>query len=357
MPAVSRPGLHVAYRAVLLAAGLVVLGLIFRQIVTLLVAVMITIIWAIPLSALATRLQRHRIPRGVGVLLGLLAVAAVVAVILMLVIPRFVEQVNRLVDAVPGIIEDLRGLLQQSTGASSAEIGQRVQGFLRRYIEQPVRLVGPVVSAGASVAGVLGALVLMLITAYFIAANPRPLVDSALRLFPPHRRTGAARVMGRLRLSWIGWMRGVAFDMLISGTLLYIGLSLIGLEFAIVFAVLSALLVVVPYFGAFAGGLPPFILGLTDSPGRALLVFVVYLAVQQIESNLILPMVMSRQVNLHPAAIAVGVVIVGSTFGFVGLIVAVPIISAIVILTEEAWIRPMEGDDEAAPRGPPMAYP
>jgi predicted PurR-regulated permease PerM len=148
--------------------------------------------------------------------------------------------------------------------------------------------------------------------------------------------------MDRLRTSWIGWMQGVIFDMFISGTLLYIGLTIIGLDFAILFAVLTALLVVVPYFGAILGALPPVLFAFTDSPGKALATLIVYVLVQQIESNVIIPLVMSRTVRLHPAVIAIGVVVVGRLFGIVGLFVAVPVISAIVILTEEFWVKEME---------------
>ena len=81
---------------------------------------------------------------------------------------------------------------------------------------------------------------------------------------------------------------------------------------------------------------------LTDSPGKALLVIIVYIAVQQFEGNVTIPLVMSRTVKLHPAVIAFGVVVVGQLFGFVGLIVAVPILSGIVILVEELWVKPME---------------
>ena len=70
---------------------------------------------------------------------------------------------------------------------------------------------------------------------------------------------------------------------------------------------LSALLVVVPYFGAIAGAIPPTLFALTDSPGKALLVLVVYVAVQQIESNVTIPLVMAQTVRLHPAVIAIGV--------------------------------------------------
>jgi predicted PurR-regulated permease PerM len=81
---------------------------------------------------------------------------------------------------------------------------------------------------------------------------------------------------------------------------------------------------------------------LTISPGKALAVLIVYIAVQQIESNMIIPLVMSRTTRLHPAVIAIGVLAVGKLFGVVGLFVAVPIISAVVILTEETWVREIE---------------
>ena len=181
--------------------------------------------------------------------------------------------------------------------------------------------------------------------------NPEPLIAGIRSLVPPRHRDRADVIMGRLRTSWIGWMQGVVVDMFMSGVLLYIGLTIIGLDFAIFFAVLTALFSVVPYFGAIASGLPPVLFALTDSPGKALAVIVVYVLVQQFEGNVTIPLVMSRTVKLHPAVIAVGVVVVGQLFGFVGLIVAVPILSGIVILVEELWVKPMEAADRA--RGDP----
>jgi predicted PurR-regulated permease PerM len=148
--------------------------------------------------------------------------------------------------------------------------------------------------------------------------------------------------MERLRKSWVGWMQGVVVDMLVSGVLLYIGLTLIGLDLAIFFAVFGALLVVIPYFGSVIGGIPPVLFALTDSPEKALLALGVYIAVQQIEGNLIIPLVMAQRVKLHPALIAIGVVVVGQLFGIIGLFVAVPIISMMVILADELWVKPNE---------------
>jgi predicted PurR-regulated permease PerM len=333
---------QVVYRAVLLAAGLLLVGLLFRQLVTLLLAILITIIVAIPLAAAATRLERYRIPRPLGTLIGLLGGLGALALLIYLLIPPFVEQTNEFVDDVPGIVEDLEEMYADFTGQEPGEVGDKVQKFVERYTDDPDRLIGPITSIGLNVAGVAAAFVLILITAYYMAANPKPLVDGIVRLAPVGRREHARHVLGRLRRSWIGWMEGVAIDMVVTFVLLFIALTIIGLDFAIFFAVLSALLVVVPYFGAIAGAIPPTLFALTDSPGKALIVLAAYILVQQLESNVTIPVVMAARVRMHPALIAIGVVVVGQLFGFVGLFVAVPILSLIAIMVEEFWVKPVE---------------
>ena len=352
----------VAYRAVLLAAGLLVFGLLFERLVTLLLAVLVTVIVAIVLSSAADWLEDHfHMPRPVGALVALLGGIGVIAGIIALIIPSFIDQTNEFVEDVPGIVDDLRDQIHDATGAEPAEIADRVQEFAESYTDDPEKLIGPITSIGLSLAGVLGVLILILITAYYMAINPDPLVNGLRRLVPPEHRGQADVIMQRLRGSWIGWVRGVAVDMVVSGVLLYIGLTIIGLDFAIFFAVLTALFSVVPYFGAIASGIPPVLFALTDSPGKALAVIIVYTLVQQFEGNVTIPLVMSRTVKLHPAVIAMGVVVVGQLFGFVGLIVAVPILSMLTILVEELWVKPMDNAERMATSGavalPPSADP
>jgi predicted PurR-regulated permease PerM len=320
------------YRAVLLAAALVAAGLLVHELASLLLIILITVILALPLSALATRLQRHRIPRGVGAALGIVGGILVLAALVALVIPQLLKQGDELVDQLPSIIP----------GAN----GEKAQDFLQGYIDQPSKLIGPLANVGVSVAGAIGTVVLVLITAFFMAVRPRPLVDSMLRLFPPQRRDHALHVLDRLRGAWIGWLQGVGIDMLISGVLLYVALSLVGLDFALLFAVLGALLVVIPYFGAVLGALPPVLFALTESPEKAIVVLIAYLIVQQIEGNVIVPLVMSNRLKLHPAAIAIGVLVVGQLFGVIGLFVAVPLVAAAVILVDELWVRQVEAAEE-----------
>ena len=341
---------RVAFRTVLLVAALVLFGLAFQQLITLFIAVLATVLVAILLDSAASRMERHGIPRPLGALMALLAGVAIFAAILVAIIPPFVDETNKFVNNVPQIANDLQERVHDITGASKSEIGQRAQKFAKRYTDHPEKLIGPLTSIGFGVAGVLAAVVLMLIIAYYMAAKPEPLVTGMLRLFPPERRDHAQHVMSRLRDAWVGWMQGVAVDMVVSGLLLYFGLTLIGLDYALVFAVVSALLVLIPYYGAFVGGLPPVLFGLADSPGKGLLALAVYVAVQQVESNFTIPLVMSKTVNLHPAVIAIGVLVVGRLLGFAGLFVAVPVLSFITITTEEFWIKPMEEADRARAR-------
>src|SRR6185312_9839513 len=237
------------YKAVLLAAFLVVLGLLFQALITLMIAILITVIIAVALTSWTDRLERHGIPRPIGAILGILLALGVLAGILALVIPPFVDDMNKFIDAVPGIVDSLREKLHHITGESSSDIGDRLQRFLQRYSDHPEKLIGPITS--------IGALILMLITSFYIAVKPQPLIDGALRLFPPAERGRALFVMNRLRSAWLGWLQGVGIHMLIAGVFIYVGLTILGVDYAIVFAVFTALLVLIPYFGAIISAIPP----------------------------------------------------------------------------------------------------
>jgi predicted PurR-regulated permease PerM len=333
---------HAATRAVLLAATLIAGGLLFHHLVTLVVVGVVTIIVAILLSLVASPLERRGVPRPLGALLGVLLLLGVFGGLLALIVPPIISEGERFVANLPDLANDLGKQVGAVTGGEPAQAGDKIQRAFDKLSNDPTRFLGPLATIAGGAAGVLSTLAVILIVAFYMAARPEPLVSGALRLLPPQRRDWGQCVMERFRDAWAGWLRGVAFDMLITAVLLYVGLSIVGLDYAFLFAMLSALLVVVPYFGAFAGGIPPVLLGFTQSPELGVAVFVVYVVVQQIEGNLIVPLVMSRVVKLHPAVIAIGVVVVSQLFGLVGLIVAVPLISAAVILTEELWILPVE---------------
>jgi predicted PurR-regulated permease PerM len=339
----SRLTPRTVYRAVLLAFALVVAALIFKALITLIMALLIVVIIALPLAALATFLKRvARIPRGIGALLGLLVGVGILGGLIVLIVPAFSHEVNQFVNSLPSIVDDLRHRIAGVTGASPSKIGKQIQTYVNSYTHHPAKLLGPAETIGATVVGIVAALIVVLLTALYTAIHPDPLISGIVRVVPPPGRARAEVVLGRLRTAYMGWLRGLVIGMVVLGSLTYVGLLLVGLPFAAFFAVFTAVAMIVPYFGALASSIIPILYALTISPGKAVLVAIIYVVTHQVESNVIQPQVVARTVELHPAVVAIGVLAVEQLFGFVGLIVAVPILATVRILIEELWISPME---------------
>lgn len=333
-----RRGDRAIYGAILLGAMLIAAGLVAQQLVSLLLATMLTIIVSLPMSVAAERLAPLGIPRALGAFIGLLAGIVVVAGGLALLLPPLIDQGRTLVNDAPHLLRTAEVKLSTVTGDRPGHVAAQLQHELTTFVHNPSQLLGPITTIGASVVSIIGGVVIGVITAYYIAAQPEPLTNGLLSLFSAGARPEAQETLQRIRTAWLGWLRGLAVSMVLIGVMLYVALGLIvGLPFALVFAVLSACLEVVPYLGALASGIPPVAYALTISPTRAVVVLIVYILVHQIEANLIGPLVMARAVRLHPAVIAIGVVAVGEVFGLLGLIVAVPILSLITILVDELW--------------------
>jgi putative permease len=330
---------RLAYRAVLLALGLLAAGLLFEQLVPIVMLVTIALVIAVPLAASASWLRRFHIPRAVGAVASLLAGAAVVGLLLAFVIPTFVTQVNDFVTQLPNTVAHFERQINHVLGLRPGTTNRAVTRFVHRYTHHPAVLLGPLTTVGVSIATVVGAIVVVLISALYMAISPDPLVNGLVRLFPARRHSDVRRTLERIRLAWLAWLRGIALDMLVLGGLLFAGMQIIGLQFAAGFAIFSALMTVIPNYGSVISAIPPIAYGLTNSFHLGLLVAIVYIVVNQIEGNVALPLIMGRSVSLHPAVIAVGVLIAGTLFGVVGLFISVPLISLTLILIDEIWVK------------------
>jgi predicted PurR-regulated permease PerM len=339
----------VLYKTVLLAFGLVIAAMIFEALVTLILGVLIVVIIAAPLSAFADMLNRWRIPRAIGATLGLLLGLAAIAGLVALIVPVFSREVNHFAASLPGIGDSLTRRLGHLTGSSPGHITAQIQHFVTGYTHDPSKLLGPVASFGASVAAGVAAIIVVLLTALYTAIHPEPLVSGFIRLFPIPRRPHVHHILVRLRTTYIAWLRGLGAGMVVLGGLTYVGLQIVGLPFAAFFAVFTAVAMIVPYFGALASSIPPIAYALTISTKEAVLVAIIYIVAHQVESNLIQPLVVARTVKLHPAVVAIGVVAVDQLFGFIGLLIAVPLIATVTVLVDELWVRPLERGADRAP--------
>jgi predicted PurR-regulated permease PerM len=130
--------------------------------------------------------------------------------------------------------------------------------------------------------------------------------------------------------------------MTIIGLLFTIAWSLVGIPFALLLGLLSGLLAFIPVIGPLVSVIPPILLALADEPIKALWVVLVYLVIQSVESHVLHPLVMSRAVSLHPAVIVFVLLIMGTLFGFIGVLLASPLVAALNVLVRELWIKRMD---------------
>ncbi len=338
----------VAYRTVGLAAALIVAALLARQLMTLLLAMTVTIILSLPLSAAASLAERRGAPRALGALAAVAAAAGVLTGLGFAVIPAFVSQAKQFADRLPATVAEAERYIHGIAGKNTRSASAQLSSFAQGYLDHPQRLVGPIEQAGVTVLGVVIALVLIVLGAFLIAVNPTTLVNTFLRLLPQARRGQIRDVLGRIRTAWLGWMTAVGLDMLVLGGLLFLGMKIIGLNFAIGFAVFSAFMTVIPNYGSVISAIPPILDGLAQSPGKALLVLIVYLIVNQLEGNLILPLIMARTVDMHPAVVTIGLLVMGALFGLIGVLIAIPLLSLVMILVQALWIEPQEARSATA---------
>ena len=336
----------VAYRTVGLAAALAVAALVAQQLMTLLLVVLVAIIISLPLSAAASFAERRGVPRACGASAALIAAFTVLASLGFAVVPEFISQVRQFAQRLPTILSAADRYIHGFAGKNTRSLSAQLTGFVDGYLHHPARLVGPVEQLGLTLVGTLFVVVLIITAAFLIAIKPTMLVDGFLRLLPEAWRPQAVDVMARVRTAWLGWMTAVGLDMLVLGGLVFLGLEIIGLHFAIGFAVFSAIMTVIPNYGSVISAIPPILDGLAQSPTKALLVLIVYLIVNQIEGNLILPLLMARTVDMHPSVVSLGLLVMAAVFGLIGVLIAIPLLSLAVILVEALWIEPQEARAE-----------
>jgi predicted PurR-regulated permease PerM len=305
---------------------------------------LLTLLLSTIVSAPVNYLARRGIPRVwgtlavfVGLLLGLLLVQFVIA--------PLVDQTQQLLADFPALLAAVQVLvdrLEQTTGLDLAE-----PLYAERLIEAAQERVSglsveTVASAGFSIANVLYLGVVVLLTSIYAVLHPAPLVRGFVDLFPAGRRQRVREILKEMYRSVQKWLLGQFADKMIVGALVGLGLWAVGIPFAFLFGLLTGLLGLIPYVGVVVSLVPPVLLALASNPTDVLWVLAIYFVVLQIEADFIYPAVMSRAVSLHPAAIIFGLFVMSVFFGFVGFLLAVPLVAALQVLVRELWTPRMD---------------
>jgi predicted PurR-regulated permease PerM len=198
---------------------------------------------------------------------------------------------------------------------------------------------GYVSGVANSVLGVSGSIVVIVATALFLASSPQMYVSGGLRLLPTSWRPRGREVAVQIGTTLQLWFLGQLADMIVVSLLVGAGLFLLGVPLAATLAILAGLLNFVPYVGALAGAIPAILVAFSQSSTLALWVVLLFVAVQMLEGNVIAPLIQRRTISLPPALTILSQTILGTLFGAFGLILATPLIAAVLTSVRMVYVE------------------
>jgi predicted PurR-regulated permease PerM len=328
----------------------VVAGAVRHAVFLFLVALLIALL----LNPLVRGLGRVWIPRGLAVAIVYLAFAAVVALLVLALATVVVQQTRNAshridnyftVDAghppKTGAEHDLSRLQTWLNGHHLRRVHVEQQGnkFLTSIGTNDVtnytkKALNWAEGAGVAVVGLLFSSLLVVVVSIYMLLDMHRLAGWADRRFPP--APGTTPLIRRMEQAIASYVRGQLTLSLIIGVSAGVGLWVLGLlglmpnggRYAVAFGAWAGITELIPYIGPWLGGAPPVVYALVQHPLSALWVFLLFLAIQQLEGHVIVPKVMSHSLRLHPLLVIFGLLAGAEIYGFPGILVSLPLLAA-----------------------------
>ena len=337
----------------LLGSGVVLLAvfiaIIATRIVSVLVLLFLGILLAESIRPIANKLQTWKIPRGVAVMIVYLLLALVLTGLGLILVPPLVVQVREVDDITSELTDWARDevprLYQISVDFGFDDEVRELGSTLTSTITQ---LIGTLAIVPFQVLGFLFGIVSVLVIGFFWMSATERLNSSVIALLPPKRAEAVRSLAAELSLRAGGWVRGQVILMVFIGTVTFVGLFALGVPYPLALATWASLMEIIPIIGPFLGAIPAILVAFTESPWLALATAILYVIVQQLENNILVPKVMERAVGLHPILVMVGVLAGGVLYGILGIVIAVPLMAAMQVLVMRLllpWLIAQLGDD------------
>ena len=368
-----------ALRVALIIVGLSVALLLLWHTRNLVLAVFLGVLFALAVSSGVDRLQRYRIPRGLAAPLLVLAFLGILGAFGNYIGPTLRTQTRELRTKLPEALEKLEAWVQSRGGGVIAtitgldedgaptrpgaradsitvvvpgEAGERtsLRDRLLAQLGGATRFFLPVLSSTLSV---LAGLVLIIFLTIYLAIEPGLYRRGLLRLVPQRTRPKADKTLTAIAGTLRKWLVTQLIAMVVIGVVTTGVLLALKVRAAIPLGILAGLLEFVPTLGPILSALPAIAMGFVDSPEKALAVTIAYIGIQFLENHLLIPILMKEGIDIPPALTIVMQALMAIVFGFLGLLVAVPILATIMIafrtLSGEATVKPDALAAQAAP--------
>lgn len=335
------------------------------------------VLFGLAMARAVDYLEKIRIRRAFGAPIVLLAVIGAAVGLGAMIGPSLVEQSRDLGRELPKAIKPIeawinrtpaRALIppvqqqqQQQQPSQPAQGQQQEEKPRQQQQEQPqqeqpspldqqltkefrgaTKFLFPIVS---SVVGAIGGLVIVLFIAMYVAAQPGLYRAGILHLVPHRHRERAEELLTTLRDTLRQWLVARMMAMVIIGVLTGGALAALDVKAAAALGVLAGLMEFVPFFGPVISAIPAIGIALVDSPQKALYVCLLYLAMQQIEGNVITPLILERRLDIPPVMTVLAVSALGVVFGVLGMLIAEPLLAVALVTAKMLYVQDVVGDE------------
>lgn len=310
-------------------------GLLYylRDLLTILLAALLL---AAIINPLADWFEHRRIPRGLAVMIIYIVLLALVGLIVVVLVPPIVAEFSDFSRNLPAHLQGLKTTYANFLSTTS-ELG------LADETIQGIGDLGNTVGKGvagffATVASVVGSFVsaiLILVFAFYLVIEKGNLKDMISFAVPAKYHASLASYFNQISGKISSWVRGQLLIGLIMGVMVYAGLSILGVKYALIIGLLAAFLEFIPYIGPIISAVPAIILGLTDSPFKAVSVVVLFWVANRIENDILIPKIMKHATGLNPVITLIAVAVGFKLGGVLGVILAVPTAISLGILIKD----------------------
>jgi predicted PurR-regulated permease PerM len=288
----------------------------------------------------ATIRGRTGIGRGLSILIVYAAFLALVVGVAVFIVPAAFVQLSAALTKLPSFFDQVEAWARNVRPNSLSEgITSLVAAARAPFQPGPPPDPDAVLGASLLVGQAAGALVTLLFLVFFWLTERSRLQRYTLAFAPLHRREGIRDAWNEVESRLGLWARGQLILMASIGVATGIAYSLLGLPAALLLALIAALTEIIPIVGPFIGAIPAVLVATTISPETVVLTIVVYLALQAVEGNVLVPMIMRNTVGLSPFLVLVSLLVGGTVGGVLGAIVAVPVVAGITVILDRLQDR------------------
>jgi predicted PurR-regulated permease PerM len=340
--ALSYAGLR---RFFFLVISLVAVFYIVRQIASVLIMFVMIGLLAFVLNPVVVWLENRGLKRSMAVPLVVLTLLATLVLVGWLVVPPILAEGNQLAEKMPEYWTNIRAqvdALSQRYPALDRFLPEmdNPQSSLNLRPEMIGTWVSRLLRYTFGIAGAIFGAVIGLLLLVFMLSNPKPMVASVLGAVPARHREATGRSIARIQQQMTAWAKATLINGVITGVSTGVLLHFIGVRPSLVFGVLAFFGEFVPNIGPVVASVPALFVSLGMGTTTFLYALAVIIFVQQVESNLLVPVIMGRSMQLHPVTIVFFALAMGAMLGVIGAILAVPIAAIAKVLWDEFYVRP-----------------